>query len=180
MKRLSVIFAVVLAVALVLPNLATASDPIPLMPPESGTLHVPSGVPLTNIAAWLAIGRGLTQLGCKNNQFYVKITDDAGGVFLDVKPEDSFKYWHDDVVIADPEIYGDLTAFNSKIGATPYAREWEAPLPDGLPSGNYHVVSGVIQTHALFDLFVYFDGQRSPLRLPAGEYPFPDWDFVVD
>ncbi len=119
--------------------------------------------------------------GPKLNEFYIKITDERGDVVVEVKPSDSWRYWLPGVVPATPELVGfDLTPFNPHIGAKPYAKQWQYLMPDGLPAGRYHKVAGVIQTRDTFDLFWYFDGQNSPLRLPAGDYPLADFDFIVN
>jgi len=188
MKRFGVALAMVLATVLVVPAVAMAVEPVPLEPPtppatiQTITAHVPLVVP----GGWIAGNRGLAMKGPQFTQFYFTITSVSGPTIGSVAarctPSQSKLYWLPGVVHATPEMAGfDLTPFNSHIGAKPYSKEWAYPIPDGLAAGDYSFVGGFIQTRSAIDLLLWFEGQRSPYRIPASEaQDVFVWDIHVD
>jgi hypothetical protein len=188
MKRFGVVLAALLVAALVLPAVGVAIEPIPLEPPTPPALFqtVPAGVPLVVPGGWIAGNRGLAMKGPQFTRFYFTVTSVSGAASGTVAayctPSQSKLYWLPGVVHATPEMAGfDLTPFNSHIGAKPYSKEWAYPVPSGLAAGDYSFVGGFIQTRSAIDLLLWFDGQRSPYRIPASEaQDVFVWDIHVD
>jgi hypothetical protein len=178
MKRLPFLLAMLLVLALTLPTDALATDPIPLVPGEAPE-PIPAGAPLIVPAGWFGMARGLTMQAPKFLEFYFTVWDSEDKVVYQCTTADSWKYWLDGLRPITAEESGSLP-FNERIGAPQFSKDWLYEIPDGLPAGDYHMQGGVLQTRHAIDLYWYFEGQKSPLRLEPGDVMFfDDWHFTV-
>ena len=176
MRRVSALFILVLAVVLILPSVAVAADPIYLTPWDAPT-PVPANAPLVVPGGWITMTRGLAQSAQTYNFFYFTVWDDEGKVVAQCTTDDSRAYWQPVYQVEDTE----FLPFNPKLGAKQYLSEWRYHIADGLPAGDYTMNGGCLQTRPGFDLYWYYDGQRSPMRLDPGDYLIIEgWEFTVE
>ena len=177
MKRLSLLFAAMLVAALVVPGLAMATEPVYLNPWDAPD-PVPANTPLVVPAGWITMTRGLAMSAPTCNKFYFTVWDDQDNVVVQCTTAQSDDYWLPPVLVTAD--WSGMVPFNSHIGAKQYLRPWRYPIAEGLPAGEYRMTAGGVQTRVAFDLYWYFDGQRSPLRFDAGEFVvYEDWEFTV-
>lgn len=188
MKRLALVCAAFVAVmALLLPTVALAVDPVALEPPWDPEDHltVPAATPLYVPAGWITAGRGLAMKAPQVLDWYFTIekhTTSGSQVVARVTLAESDAYWLSGVVPAVdayPEA-ADYLPFNPRMGTALFAKQWRYDIADGLPAGEYTFKSGCMQDRNAFDLLMWYEGQKAPIKLEAGLVEMPDWDFTVE
>jgi hypothetical protein len=172
MRRASLLFALVLAVAVAVPAAAFAEDAVylPSWPgsdsaataPHYADPPVPANTPIIVGGGWIAGSRGLAQCAPTINDFFFEVRDSSGNVVASVTADRSGTYWAPSVVLATTDQFGDLSHFRAKIGAKPYFRSWDAPMGK-LAAGTYSFMGGYTQKRPANDLLWYYPGQKTPL-----------------
>lgn len=188
MKRFRPVFAAAFIVAaLLVPSVAFAVDPVAVVPPYDGEpqLTVPANTPLYVPAGWITATRGRAMKAPKFMDWYLEIYKhtDAGkmDLIVSVSLAESDAFWLKGVVPAvqvEP-MAADWSPFNPRIGAKLFAKSWRYDIADGLAAGVYTVKSGCVQNKTVTDMLWVYEGQHSPMKLEAGAYDFPEWDFIV-
>jgi len=177
-KRWSLVLSVLLAVALVVPSVAMATDPVFLTPWDAPD-PVPANTPLCVPGGWMTMTRGIAMSAPTFLKWYFTVWDEQNEVVAQCTTADSDQYWVPGVLLITADD-SESVPFNSHIGAKQYVKDWRYMIPEGLPAGHYHMVGGVVQTRIAFDLYWYYEGQRSPMPLEAGDFQIVDWEFDVE
>jgi hypothetical protein len=131
---------------------------------------IPPGTDVYIGSGWITYTRGLARNVPQYLLYKIAPADDPGSPL--VTYAEGKTYWS--VIYRDPTV--DQTtypAFNPRIGAKPYVRDWWCPMPGG--EGDYEMTLFEKFTHTSTDLCGgYFDGQFHPVMYRAGvtEYPF--------
>jgi len=134
---------------------------------------IPAGTDVYLVGSWIGFTKGLI----KNIPDTLLYKATVGGVAVVPSYAIGKAYWTP-MYIDDSVAPGDYPAFNAKIGAKAWSRDWWAPV--GAPkAGTYTGVMYQKFAHTTTDLMTgYYPDQHKPFMIRAGVTEFP-FSFTV-